>query len=285
MIGLRGADRGHRQLRLLSFLSRRRWSSRLLPDAWIHQCACCRIACGAYLQPNPTAVICSWPAMIRRPRRAGAEPTGGSGRDGGARPGSCCWCRCRWVRSGADVPARGTRARDGAAGAGYSSAIHAVNRYGLFAVMTRERQRSLLEGSVDGVTWLPRVQVQTGSGSIAGRTCSCPHQPRLDWQMWFAALRSYRRGGWLDALLHFACCRARPMCSGCWIASATLLWPQTAAASRHRYRYEFRPGGEKATGASLQASRSRPYLGPVRLPSRWDGAAAQNAGRRKQRGT
>lgn len=29
-----------------------------------------------------------------------------------------------------------------------------------------------------------------------------PHQPRLDWQMWFAALGSYQHNPWLIHLIH-----------------------------------------------------------------------------------
>ena len=31
---------------------------------------------------------------------------------------------------------------------------------------------------------------------------SAPHQPRLDWQMWFASLGSYDRNPWFLSLIH-----------------------------------------------------------------------------------
>ncbi|HZI89983.1 MAG TPA: lipase maturation factor family protein, partial [Candidatus Polarisedimenticolia bacterium] len=74
-----------------------------------------------------------------------------------------------------------------------------VNQYGLFAVMTRERPEIQIEGSRDGATWVPYVfrdkpgDVTRPPGFVA------PHQPRLDWQMWFAALSDYRNEGWLVA--------------------------------------------------------------------------------------
>jgi hypothetical protein len=63
-----------------------------------------------------------------------------------------------------------------------------MNSYGLFAVMTTERPEILLEGSEDGDTWTPYTfRWKSGDVERAPRFCA-PHMPRLDWQMWFAAL-------------------------------------------------------------------------------------------------
>jgi predicted DCC family thiol-disulfide oxidoreductase YuxK len=63
-----------------------------------------------------------------------------------------------------------------------------VNPYGLFAQMTLDRPEIVVEGSNDGVTWKPyEFRFKPGPPERApGRVA--PHQPRLDWQMWFAAL-------------------------------------------------------------------------------------------------
>ncbi len=67
--------------------------------------------------------------------------------------------------------------------------LRSINRYGLFAVMTPERKEILLEGSQDGVTWHPyRFRYQPGDPARRPRWAA-PHQPRIDWQMWFEALR------------------------------------------------------------------------------------------------
>lgn len=63
------------------------------------------------------------------------------------------------------------------------------NAYGLFADMTTERPEIEIEGSLDGENWRPyRFRYKPGAISrppvFAGL-----HMPRLDWQMWFAALR------------------------------------------------------------------------------------------------
>lgn len=159
------------------------------------------------------------------------------------------------------IPAPALRALE------YSSVIHGVNRYGLFAVMTRERPEIVLEGTVDGETWLP-YEFKYKPGALAQRPrYSAPHQPRLDWQMWFAALRPYRRGGWIDGL----CIRLLQ-------GSPDVLWlfdhdpfygrkPQQIRAIR--YRYEFTSLAERrAAGAYYKRRDPEPYLGPVSLPNK-----------------
>jgi hypothetical protein len=66
--------------------------------------------------------------------------------------------------------------------------FHAVSPYGLFAVMTTDRPEIVVEGSDDGVTW-HEYQFRYKVGDVARPPRrAAPHQPRLDWQMWFAAL-------------------------------------------------------------------------------------------------
>lgn len=74
--------------------------------------------------------------------------------------------------------------------------FHSVNGYGLFAVMTTSRPEIMIEGSADGDTWKPYEfrYKPNGPGSKPGFVA--PHQPRLDWQMWFAALGTYEHNEW-----------------------------------------------------------------------------------------
>ena len=72
-----------------------------------------------------------------------------------------------------------------------------VNPYGLFAVMTTTRREIVIEGSDDGVTWLA-YEFKYKPGDLARRpSWVAPHQPRLDWQMWFAALGDYHSNPWI----------------------------------------------------------------------------------------
>ena len=76
-----------------------------------------------------------------------------------------------------------------------------VNAYGLFAVMTTARAEIVLEGSNDGTTWLP-YEFKYKPGDPARRPpWVAPHQPRLDWQMWFAVLGDYQRNPWILHLM------------------------------------------------------------------------------------
>ncbi|HTB84795.1 MAG TPA: lipase maturation factor family protein [Candidatus Sulfotelmatobacter sp.] len=72
-----------------------------------------------------------------------------------------------------------------------------VNSYGLFAVMTTTRNEIIIEGSNDGVNWLP-YEFKYKPGDVNRRPAFVePFQPRLDWQMWFAALGDYRQNPWV----------------------------------------------------------------------------------------
>ncbi|MGH9662916.1 MAG: lipase maturation factor family protein [Bryobacteraceae bacterium] len=76
-----------------------------------------------------------------------------------------------------------------------------VNTYGLFATMTTNRPEIVIEGSNDGSEWREYAfrykpgDVQREPPWIA------PYQPRLDWQMWFAALGSYQQNPWFVSLM------------------------------------------------------------------------------------
>ena len=76
------------------------------------------------------------------------------------------------------------------------SPLRSVNGYGLFAVMTTKRTEIVLEGSRDGVEWKP-YEFKWKPGDPKRRPgFVAPHQPRLDWQMWFAALGTARQNPW-----------------------------------------------------------------------------------------
>ena len=76
-----------------------------------------------------------------------------------------------------------------------------VNTYGLFAVMTTERQEIIIEGSDDGIHW-KEYAFKYKPGDVERRPpWNIPHQPRLDWQMWFAALGTPNMNPWFTGLL------------------------------------------------------------------------------------
>jgi hypothetical protein len=76
--------------------------------------------------------------------------------------------------------------------------LRSVNAYGLFAVMTTTRPEIIVEGSEDGVEW-KAYEFAYKAGDLKRRPpWVAPHQPRLDWQMWFAALGRYEEEPWFD---------------------------------------------------------------------------------------
>ena len=73
--------------------------------------------------------------------------------------------------------------------------------YGLFRVMTKDRREIVIEGSRDGVEWAAyEFKWKPGDLNHAPGWCA-PHQPRLDWQMWFAALSTARHNHWFGRLV------------------------------------------------------------------------------------
>jgi hypothetical protein len=79
--------------------------------------------------------------------------------------------------------------------------LSTFNNYGLFAVMTTERPEIVIEGTRDGERWTPYVFPYKPGPLGRAPVWVAPHQPRLDWQMWFAALGDYRRNPWLANLM------------------------------------------------------------------------------------
>lgn len=75
------------------------------------------------------------------------------------------------------------------------------NHYGLFAAMTTERFEFIIEGSVDRQQWLAyEFKWKPGDPQRPPRQAA-PYHPRLDWQMWFAALNPGSIEPWLGNLV------------------------------------------------------------------------------------
>lgn len=78
----------------------------------------------------------------------------------------------------------------------WAAPFRVVNAYGLFANMTTSRLEIRVQGSDDGENWRD-YQFIYKPGDLSRRPRWVePHQPRLDWQMWFAALGSYQQNPW-----------------------------------------------------------------------------------------
>ena len=74
--------------------------------------------------------------------------------------------------------------------------LRSFNSYGLFAVMTTSRPEITVEGSDDGILWKPYGFKWKAGDLNQSPHYVAPYQPRLDWQMWFAALESPQENPW-----------------------------------------------------------------------------------------
>jgi hypothetical protein len=83
---------------------------------------------------------------------------------------------------------------------GWVAPFRSFNGYGLFRVMTTERPEIIMEASLDSTQWLPwDLRYKPGPVSRAPGFVE-PYHPRLDWQLWFAALDPMRGLPLLQAL-------------------------------------------------------------------------------------
>ncbi len=138
------------------------------------------------------------------------------------------------------------------------------NGYGLFAGMTTERREIIVEGSDDGINWRA-YEFKYKPGDVHRPPAFvAPHQPRLDWQMWFAALGDYRQNPWF---VNF-CLR---LLQGSPEVSALLAKNPFPDHPPHYLRagfYDYRFTGfaeRRASGAWWKRERLGEYLPPVSL--------------------
>lgn len=79
--------------------------------------------------------------------------------------------------------------------------IYLINPYGLFVHMTTRRDEIVVEGSEDGEEWQEYTFRWKPQDTHQRPKWVAPHQPRLDWQMWFAALGYFEQNTWLKVFL------------------------------------------------------------------------------------
>jgi len=146
----------------------------------------------------------------------------------------------------------------------WTAPFRLANPYGLFAVMTTTRREIIVEGSTDGITWRA-YEFKAKPGEPTQRPgFVAPHQPRLDWQMWFAALGSYEEHPWF---LKFV----RQLLRGSPDVTALLAYnPFADQPPRYvravAYRYQFTDAEtRRRTGAWWRIANRRRYSPPLSL--------------------
>jgi predicted DCC family thiol-disulfide oxidoreductase YuxK len=146
----------------------------------------------------------------------------------------------------------------------YIAPFRIVSGYGLFRVMTKSRPEIIVEGSADGLEWLP-YEFKWKPGDLNQPPhWAAPHQPRLDWQMWFAALGTYRHNLWF---IRFAECLLRNNPEVVQLLARNPFAHEPPRYIRATvYEYRFTSWSEhRATGAWWKRDEGREYLPPVSL--------------------
>ena len=144
--------------------------------------------------------------------------------------------------------------------------LHLVSPYGLFAVMTTQRDEIVIQGSYDGIEWRD-YEFRYKPGDRARRPpWNIPHQPRLDWQMWFAALEDPRGLQWFPRFLE-KLLENEPAVTALLARNPfTDRPPVYMRAQFYEYRYANRE--EKARGLWWDRRLLGLYFPEVRLPNK-----------------
>lgn len=136
-----------------------------------------------------------------------------------------------------------------------------VNPYGVFANMVMDRRELSIEGSDDGMVWRELAFRFKPGPPDRAPGWNVPHQPRLDWQMWFAALGDARESPWLVPFLARLLDGAPEVRS--LLDSAGWRGPPPRQVRIVLWRYRFATPEEHAREAWWMREAEGEYLAPV----------------------
>lgn len=151
-----------------------------------------------------------------------------------------------------------------------ASTFRLTSLYGLFARMTLRRPEIILEGSMDGKEWKAYEFKFKPGDLFRAPVFNGPHQPRLDWQLWFAALSgSWRESPWTLRL-------AEQLLKGSDPVEGLLKQnpfpsepPRWIRAELYDYRFSSQDE-RRQTGAWWTRRRIQPFFPPVSLKETQD---------------
>jgi len=146
---------------------------------------------------------------------------------------------------------------------------HIVQNYGPFAVMMTTRHEIVIEGSSDGKSW-KEYQFAFKPGNTSTRPAwATPHQPRLDWQMWFAALSQAERNPWFQNLLYRLLLNSESVTD--LLASNPFQESPPVLIRALFYEYQFSsPREKKSSGQWWNRQMVAEYYPPVRVSIKTD---------------
>jgi predicted DCC family thiol-disulfide oxidoreductase YuxK len=144
--------------------------------------------------------------------------------------------------------------------------LHIVSGYGLFAIMTANRREVVIEGSYDGTEWYEYEFRYKPGDIMRAPLWNVPHQPRLDWQMWFAALDNPKRLPWFWGFLE-RLLQNEPTVTALLEKNPFADKPPTYVRAQF-YDYIFAGSEDKAKGQWWNRRLLREYFPPVHLKVR-----------------
>jgi len=145
----------------------------------------------------------------------------------------------------------------------WTAPFQVVNSYGLFAVMTTTRPEIVFEASNDQQDW-QEYELPYKPGDLRrGLPVIAPLQPRLDWQLWFAALSNEQQDPWV-AVVALRLLQGEPQVLHLFSKVPFKSPPRYIRAQR--YLYSFTTPQERAqTGNIWNRSFVGPYLPTLSL--------------------
>jgi hypothetical protein len=143
--------------------------------------------------------------------------------------------------------------------------LEIVNPYGLFAVMTTSRIELVIEGSEDNLNWRPYLFRYKPGPPQGHLPLVAPYQPRLDWQMWFAALGSPQNSFWTKTLV-FRFLTGEPTVLGLLKAAPFAKPPRQIRILAYSYTFA-EPSERKRNGAIWDRKLLGIWFGPVSIDS------------------
>ena len=142
------------------------------------------------------------------------------------------------------------------------SPYRTINGYGLFRVMTIHRTEIVLETTYDGIVWGESDFPYKPGRVDRAPPIVAPHMPRLDWQMWFAALNPRGNEYWLAPLTQRILEGSPRVCRLIghpeWIRDP----PRIVRLSLYEYRFSTRDQ-YRATGAWWSRTHTGYLTGPL----------------------
>jgi lipase maturation factor 1 len=135
-----------------------------------------------------------------------------------------------------------------------------VNTYHLFGTITRERIEPQLQTSVDGETWTEHDLRHKPGDPRRAPPIVAPHQPRVDFLLWFYGL-DYRRSPPL-----YVRRLVRALCQDPEAVRPLFVGELPAAPRAVRivfYDYRFSDGAERSKTGAWWTRRQRDVIGPV----------------------